>query len=105
MNYMTEANAIAEMLRGGGKQKPPEARRTRGPAKRASAKQLELLQFMREFLAENDQLPPYTVIGSHFGLRASGVQWHLNQLERLGYVERNAVGKLRFARGSQEVLQ
>lgn len=68
---------------------------TRGPSARA----LQVLAFMREFFAENDQLPPAAVISGHFGwASASAADCHIATLLRHRLVERNAVGKLRFAR-------
>lgn len=68
---------------------------TRGPSARA----LQVLAFMREFFAENDQLPPAAVISGHFGWASpSAADCHIVTLLRHKLVERNAVGKLRFAR-------
>ena len=94
---MLEANAIAARLRGG------PVRQTRGPAAAPTAKNLEVLAYMREFFRENDQLPPVAIIAEHFGMNTTGADWHAKALLRLGMVERNAVGKLRFAR--KESLQ
>lgn len=98
-NYMTEANAIANALRGKacGSGKPAR----RGPTKAPSASNLEVLAYMRAFFADNDQLPPIAVISSHFGwVGASAAAWHVSALRRFGYVESNAVGKLRFKRAA-----
>lgn len=97
MSYMAEANAIAARLRGG------PVRQARGPASAPTAKNLEVLAYMREFYLENDQLPPVAIIAEHFGMNTTGADWHAKALLRLGIVERNAVGKLRFAR--KESLQ
>lgn len=62
-------------------------------------KQHAVLDFMREFFRENDQLPPTKVISSHFGWKsANSAQLHVEQLVRLRRLEANAVGKLRFVR-------
>ena len=62
-------------------------------------RQQQVLEFMREFFAENDQLPPTKVISSHFGWKsANSAQLHVEQLVRLRRLEANAVGKLRFVR-------
>jgi len=67
----------------------------RGPSARA----LQVLTYMREFFAENDQLPPAAIISGHFGwASASAADCHIAALLRHQLVERNAVGKLRFAR-------
>ena len=90
--YGAEANAIAARLRGG------SVRQMRGPAAAPTAKNLEVLAYMREFFEENDQLPPVARIASYFGVNVAGADWHVQMLLRFGEVERNSVGKLRFAR-------
>jgi hypothetical protein len=92
MSYMTEANAIAAALRGQG-----SVRRQKAAV--ATGLQLQVLEYMRTFLAENDQLPPMHLIALHFDIAASSADWHVKTLLRLGFLERNAAGKLRFARG------
>lgn len=92
MSYMAEANAIAARLRGG------PVRKARGPAAAPTAKNLEVLAYMREFFLANDQLPPVSRIASYFGMNVAGADWHIKALLRFGRLERNAVGKLRFAR-------
>ncbi len=89
---MAEANAIAARLRGGPVVKVQRA------ALAPTAKNLEVLAYMREFFEENDQLPPVSRIASHFGMNVAGADWHIQMLLRFGEVERNSVGKLRFAR-------
>ena len=61
--------------------------------------QIEILAFMREYLAENDQLPPVAQVGAKFGMHTNGAQWHLAELGRKGALEKNAAGRWRFARG------
>ncbi|MFG5779890.1 hypothetical protein ACFIQF_22750 [Comamonas sp. J-3] len=66
-------------------------------------RQREVLEFMREFFAENDQLPPGHVIAKRFRMRsANSVQCVAYALERKGAIERNAVGKFRFARAQSQ---
>lgn len=97
MSYMTEANAIADQLRG--KAKPPGRR---APDGQPTARNLDVLAFMRQFFAENDQLPPVATVCKHFGWRSlQAGQDHVDALLRHGLIERNAVGKLRFARGAR----
>lgn len=62
-------------------------------------KQLAVFVFMQEFFRENDQLPPQAALAAHFGWanEASAIQYR-QALEDKGYIERNAVGKFRFAR-------
>ncbi|WP_312463527.1 hypothetical protein [Comamonas sp.] len=65
------------------------------------ARQLEVLTFMRGFFKDNDQTPPMAVIAQHFGFRSpNAAQYHVEWLLRHGYLERNSVGNLRFARGN-----
>lgn len=93
MPYMREANAIAARLRG-----QPERHGRGRPAAGPSRKNLDVLVYMREFFRENDQLPPVSRIASYFGMNVAGADWHIKALLRFGMIERNAVGKLRFAR-------
>lgn len=93
MSYMREANAIAASLRG------EPGRQARGQAIGPSRKNLDVLAYMREFYLENDQLPPLMCINRNFGwVSLNAAQLHVDALIRHGLVERNAVGKLRFAR-------
>lgn len=100
-----EANRIANQLRGGNRAtKAPAPRWPHAPA--AGGKltaltpvQIEILAFLREYLAENDQLPPVAQVGAKFGMRTNGAQWHLAELGRKGALEKNAAGRWRFARG------
>ncbi len=58
-----------------------------------------LLEYMCDFLADNDQLPPVREIAEHFGFRSvNAAHEHRQALERKGYLERNSIGKLRFSR-------
>lgn len=91
MNYMTEANAIANQLR-------PERVRATREHKGATEKQMEILAFMREFFGENDQLPPISVSAERFEMNVNSMNWHVQQLLKFRLLERNVVGKLRFAR-------
>ena len=92
MSYMTEANDIAAALRG--KAKPPGIK-----ARKPTVRNLDVLNFMREFLAENDQLPPMEHIAGHFGWSSPmAAQSHINALVKHGLIERNACGKYRFSR-------
>ena len=64
-----------------------------------TARQLEVLDFMRAFLAENDEMPPMWVIAKHFGFRSeNAAQCHVDALMRKGFLERNSIGNLRFTR-------
>ncbi len=68
-------------------------------SKPLTARQQQVLDYMRDFFAENDQLPPTAKISEHFGWKsANSAQLHIEQLVRLRRLEANAVGKLRFVR-------
>ena len=95
-NFMQEANDIAARLRPSSQPARTTARRQK--AAFASRLQLQVLEYMRTFLAENDQLPPVQSIATQFDLAISSADWHVRALLRLGHLERNAVGKLRFPR-------
>lgn len=96
MSYMAEANAIAAGLRG--RARPPGKKST-GP----TVRNLQVLQYMREFFAENDQLPPMAHIAGYFGWASEqSALEHIESLMRHELVERNACGKLRFVRGRDE---
>ena len=74
----------------------------RAPSERC----LQVLAFMREFLAENDQLPPACAIAKHFGwASANAACTHLSALRRHGLVEPNACRKLRFVRATPNTTE
>ena len=97
---MQQANAIADALRGRGA--APVPRRRRGPAAAPSAANLQVLAFMRDFFADNDQLPPVAVVAKRFGWAVASADWHIQALIKHGLLERNALGKLKFARRAQQ---
>jgi SOS-response transcriptional repressor LexA len=58
-----------------------------------------VLDFMREFFAENDMLPPCQAICYRFNWdSANTAGHHARALAKKGYLEKNAVGKYRFKR-------
>ena len=62
-------------------------------------KQAEVLAFMREFFALNDQLPPASALRTRFGWASdNAAATYLAALAKKGHIEHNAVGKYRFAR-------
>ncbi|CAA2106061.1 hypothetical protein [Variovorax paradoxus] len=64
-------------------------------------KQAEVLAFMREFFAENDQLPPAASLRTRFGWASdNAAATYLITLAKKGYIEHNAVGKYRFTRNT-----
>jgi SOS-response transcriptional repressor LexA len=64
--------------------------------------QQSVLGFMRQFFADNDQLPPMHAIAKQFGWASANAAHEVCvQLVRKGYIERNAVGKYRFVRAAQ----
>ncbi|UIS65459.1 multiple zinc ribbon protein [Acidovorax phage AP1] len=96
MSYMEEANRIAAQIRGTGSARVHKGRRA---ADAPSTRNLEVLDFCKEFFRENDQIPPGLSISRHFGWSSlNAAQIHIDALIRHGLLERNAVGKLRFAR-------
>lgn len=99
MGYMQEANEIAARLRG--TSAPHRPSRSGCHARTdASPVALEVLAFLRRFFAENDQLPPLSAIAAEFGWKSEqSAHCHITTLLRFGHLERNAVGRWRFARG------
>ena len=74
--------------------------------KQPSERSLQVLAFMREFFATNDQLPPAEVIAKHFGWASvNSACTHLSALRRHGLVEPNACGKLRFVRATPNATE
>ena len=101
-----EANRIAAQLRGGSRvaKAAPSPRWPSAPAAGVKLSALtpvqqDILDFMREYLGENDQLPPVSQVADKFGFHANGAQWHLAEMARKGALEKNAAGRWRFARG------
>ena len=94
-SYMSEANAIAAKLR-------PAKRAARAAPLALSPVQKQVYDHMVEFHAENDQLPPLSAISKHFGwTSANTANEHVSILAKKGYLERNAIGKWRFARAKR----
>lgn len=66
-----------------------------------TARQQQVLDFMRAFHAENDQLPPMHVLSKHFGWKSDNAAMTFARiLEAKGYLEKNAVSKYRFSRNA-----
>lgn len=65
---------------------------------KARVRTAEVLAFCHQFFAENDQLPPQSAISKHFGFVEQVAQKYMQYLADAGHLERNAVGKWRFAR-------
>lgn len=58
-----------------------------------------VLEFMREFFGQNDQLPPAHAICDRFNWGSTNnAAHHQRALLKKGYLEVNAVGKYRFTR-------
>lgn len=66
-------------------------------------KQALVLEFMRKFHADQDQLPPRHVLCRHFGWSCQNAATeYLKALERKGYIEKNVLGcKYRFTRRTE----
>lgn len=63
------------------------------------AKVSEVLAFCHQFYEANDQLPPQASVAEHFGVCEQVAQKYMRNVAEAGHLERNAVGKWRFARG------
>jgi hypothetical protein len=57
----------------------------------------EVLAYCHEFFNENDQLPPQSCVSARFGVVEQVAQKYMRALGEAGHLERNAVGKWRFA--------
>ena len=98
-----EANRIADELRGLRRPSAPVPGRRGGrPPSQTLDAAGPIFEFMQVFFARNDQLPSLAVIAQHFGYASPGsAHWHVLRLEKLGKIERNEVGKFRFAKGAR----
>lgn len=86
---------------------PPYAAKRSHPAKGRQARRGAICRcfgYMRDFFAQNDQLPPMAHIAANFGWSSDqSALEHVESLMRHGLIERNACGKLRFSReGAQK---
>lgn len=61
------------------------------------ARIVEVLAYCHEFFAENDQLPPQSCVAERFAVVEQVAQKYMRALGDAGHLERNAVGKWRFA--------
>lgn len=62
-------------------------------------RQQQVLDFMRAFLADNDQLPTHACIAKRFGWKSDNAALTFTKiLEAKGYLERNTLGKFRLTR-------
>lgn len=78
-------------------------KRQRFFAKDPTPRQAQVLAYMREVLEEHDQLPSVANIAEHFGYKsASAAQYYVDGLIRIGKLEKNGLGRLRFARTKTE---
>jgi len=74
-------------------------KRQRVFAKDPTPTQASVLAYMREVFEENDQLPSVANIADHFGWKsASAAQYYVDGLIRIGRLEKNDLGRLRFSR-------
>lgn len=66
---------------------------------RLTALQTEVIAYCRQYLLDNDQLPPSRMLQDRFGWKSqtSSVQ-QMNALVKLGVLTYNANGKLMFRR-------
>lgn len=63
-----------------------------------SERQAEYLSFMRDFFAENDQLPPVSVLAAGLGVTHNAANDALTRLMRAGVIQKNSVGKWMLSR-------
>ena len=61
----------------------------------------EIVEYMRQFLADNDQMPPHLTLAYHFSVNPNAINERLSRLEQDGVFQRNSVNKLMFARLSK----
>lgn len=62
-------------------------------------RELDVLVYMKEFFRSEDMLPTLDMIAQHSGYTApSGALNLCRSLQKKGYIERNQLGKWRFAR-------
>lgn len=57
----------------------------------------QVLSYCQEFFAENDQLPTQACIAQRFKVTEQTGHEYMHRLAKEGHIERNAVGKWRFA--------
>lgn len=60
--------------------------------------QFELMDYMKKFFLNNDQLPPSAKIAKYFGVCTNAIFERLQRLEREGIIKKNSVGKYMFVR-------
>lgn len=58
----------------------------------------ELLDFMKSFLKENDQIPPHVTMAAEFNCCVNAIAERLKRLEKKGILKRNSVNKIMFSR-------
>lgn len=67
----------------------------------ADVRLAEILAYCHSFFAENDQLPTQLCVATRFEITQQVAQKYMIRLSEAGHLERNAVGKWRFARGAR----
>ena len=71
-----------------------------------TARQAQVLEFMRNFHRDNDQLPTQECLCARFGWKSpNSALTFLKILEFKGYIERNTLGKFRFTRIGQDPIK
>ncbi|MGQ2994262.1 hypothetical protein [Variovorax sp.] len=106
-----DANRIAARLRGEQYVKPKainpmKRQRIAKPAvvpqqrkREVTDVQLQVLDFIRDFLARNDQMPPYWKIAEHFGWGSTDTaRDRVLALAQKGFLERNEIDGWRLSR-------
>lgn len=65
-------------------------------------RQMEVLNFMKHYFMENDQLPTCQAIADRFGWASpNAAKTMQTALEVRGWIEKNAAGKYRFVRSGR----
>lgn len=67
--------------------------------KKLTDKQKTVFNYMIDFFIKNHQIPPIASIGKQFGIANNAAYLHVKALERQGVLERNDIGKYKFAKG------
>lgn len=51
-----------------------------------TSKQISYMEFVNNFIVENDNFPPLSIIAGHFGVNPNAALNHLQALEKKGYL-------------------
>lgn len=91
--FVEPARATCANCRRGRYRKPREMPATSRPQRPLTMRQVEILDFLRTYIADHGFPPTIREIGAQFRINSTnGVLDHLRALERKGYVERPVAG-------------